>query len=277
MSEALKDYIKKIDKLPTIPAIAHEIDDAIDEGVELVLLAAPTAIQRRPGGQMESVRVQRMALGEPDASGRRAPVPVDGSEYSLAASSVIMAVSQVPVLKGLEALDHRGDWLVADAAGAVGENILAGGDALGLGIAGNAIVQGRRAAEALHDRLCGVEGARSSQTDRSEIHSDRVRLATKTGSAAVHTPMLPAEERIRLGMTEVAGTVTEEDFLAEVQRCFSCGSCYGCEQCFMYCTAGCFTRLEEPRPGMYFSLNLDACKECGKCVEVCPCGFLEVS
>jgi len=260
-----------------MPAIAHEIDDAIEEGVALVLLATPTAIQRRAGGQMESVRVQRMALGEPDASGRRAPVPVDGSEYSLAASAVIMAVSQVPVLKGLEALDHQGDWLVADAAGAVGENVLAGGDALGPGIAGNAIVQGRRAAEALHQRLCGTEGDESPQTAQLEIHGDRVRFATKSGSAAVHTPVLPAEERIRLGMTEIAGTVTEEEFLTEVQRCFSCGSCYGCEQCFMYCTSGCFTRLEEPRPGMYFSLNLDACTECGKCVEVCPCGFLEVS
>jgi formate hydrogenlyase subunit 6/NADH:ubiquinone oxidoreductase subunit I len=78
-------------------------------------------------------------------------------------------------------------------------------------------------------------------------------------------------------MTEVAGTVTEEQFLAEVERCYSCGSCFGCEQCFMYCTSGCFTRLEEPRPGFYFSLNLDACQECGKCIEVCPCGFLEAT
>ena len=174
-----------------MPAIAHEIDEAIEEGVALVLLATPTAIERAAGGQMESVRVQRMALGEPDASGRRAPVPVDGSEYSLAASAVIMAVSQVPVLKGLEALDHQGDWLVADAAGSVGENILAGGDALGLGIAGNAIVQGRRAAEALHDRLCGAEGGESSQTARLEIDGDNVRFATKSSSAAAGSTSPP--------------------------------------------------------------------------------------
>jgi ferredoxin len=45
----------------------------------------------------------------------------------------------------------------------------------------------------------------------------------------------------------------------------------------MYCTTGCFTRLEEVGPGAYFSLMLDQCHECGKCVEVCPSGFLEVS
>jgi formate dehydrogenase major subunit len=260
-----------------MPAIAHEIDDALEEGVELVLLAAPTALQRGCEGQLQTVRVQQMELGDPDASGRRSPVPVEGSEFDLSADAVIMAVSQVPVLRGLEALDHQGNWLVADAAGAIGENILAGGDALGLGIAGNAIVQGRRAAETLHARLRGVQNSPQENTGRREIHAENVRFASKPGSTAVQTPMLPADERVQLGMTEVAGTVDEAEFLAEVQRCYSCGSCFGCEQCFMYCTSGCFTRLEEPRPGMYFSLNLDACKECGKCIEVCPCGFLETT
>jgi formate dehydrogenase major subunit len=261
-----------------MPAIAHEIDDALEEGIELLQLATPVAIGRGSDGLLQTVRVQRMELGEPDESGRRSPVPIAGSEYEVTADAVIMAVSQVPVLKGLEALDHQGNWLVADAAGAVGENIVAGGDALGPGIAGEAIVQGRRAAEALHSRLRGEsEDSRSADPGKTEIHGDQVRFATKAGSAAVHTPMLPAEERVRLGMTEVAGTVDESQFLAEVQRCYSCGSCFGCEQCFMYCTSGCFTRLEEPHPGMYFSLNLDACKECGKCIEVCPCGFLEAT
>jgi formate dehydrogenase major subunit len=260
-----------------MPAIPHEIDDALDEGVELVLLATPTAASRRAGGTLDSVRVQRMALGEPDASGRRSPVAIEGSEFEVSATALIMAVSQVPILAGLEALNHQGNWLVADAAGAVGENILAGGDALGLGIAGNAIVQGRRTAEALHQRLCGGSDSRVEATARLEIRGDRVRFASKNTSAAVHSPMLPAGERIKLGMAEVRGTISEDKFLAEVQRCFSCGSCYGCEQCFMYCTSGCFTRLEGPRPGMYFSLDLDACKECGKCIEVCPCGFLEAT
>jgi len=258
-----------------MPAIEHEIDDALEEGVELTLLATPVALGRSDEGWLQTATVQRMQLGEADASGRRSPVPIEGSEYEMEVDTVIMAVSQVPVLEGLEALDHKGNWLVADAAGAVCDNILAGGDALGLGIAGNAIVQGRRAAESLHARLRSDGQDAPTAAERAEIHGDSVRFESKTGSAAIHTPMLPAEERVQLGMTEVAATVDEAQFLAEVQRCFSCGSCFGCEQCFMYCTSGCFTRLEEPTPGMYFSLNLDACKECGKCIEVCPCGFLE--
>ncbi|MCU0988776.1 MAG: FAD-dependent oxidoreductase [Xanthomonadales bacterium] len=260
-----------------MPAIAREIDDALEEGVALLLLTAPVAVGRSAEGRLETVRVQRMQLGMPDASGRRSPVPIEGSMYDLVADTVIMAVSQLPALEGLEAVDQRDHWLVAAADGTVGENLLAGGDALGLGIAGNAIVQGRQAAEALHARLCGSSEADAAAAARPEIHGDKVRFATKPGSAAVRVPMLSARERVQLGMAEVAGTVNEAQFLAEVERCYSCGSCFGCEQCFMYCTSGCFTRLEEPRPGFYFSLNLDACQECGKCIEVCPCGFLEAT
>jgi formate dehydrogenase major subunit len=257
-----------------MPATAQEIHDAISEGVELIELAAPVALERNAGNELEQVVIQRMRLGEPDESGRRSPQPIADSTFTMPAEAVIMAVSQSPVLEGLESLAHQGDWLVADAAGAVGENMLSGGDALGLGIAGNAIVQGRRAAESLHLRLSGEHP--QPEAARSEtIGPDRVRFLSKDESRAVHKPELPPGKRIEMGMAEVAGNISEQQFLAEAQRCYSCGSCFGCEQCLMYCTKGCFTRLEEPRPGMYFTLNLDECQECGKCVEVCPCGFLE--
>jgi NADPH-dependent glutamate synthase beta subunit-like oxidoreductase/NAD-dependent dihydropyrimidine dehydrogenase PreA subunit len=260
-----------------MPAIAHEIDDALEEGIELVLLATPTKIERRADGALTGILAERMQLGEPDSSGRRRPVPIPDSEFSLPADTFIAAVSQVPALEGLEALDHDGNWLVADADGAAAEHVLVGGDAMGLGIAGEAIVQGRRAAEKLHAQFRGLPPPVAEENDRAEISSESVLFASKTECEAVHTPKLPGEERIELGMTEVAKSITEDQFLAEVDRCFSCGSCFGCEQCYMYCTVGCFTKLEDPSPGKYFTINLDQCHECGKCIEVCPCGFLEVS
>lgn len=63
--------------------------------------------------------------------------------------------------------------------------------------------------------------------------------------------------------------------MREAARCLSCGLCFDCEQCFMYCNAGGFTRLEETSPGRYFAFAFDACEGCGKCIELCPCGFLE--
>jgi NADPH-dependent glutamate synthase beta subunit-like oxidoreductase/Pyruvate/2-oxoacid:ferredoxin oxidoreductase delta subunit len=260
-----------------MPAIGQEIDDALEEGIELILLAAPVRLERNENGDLTGVLVRRMSLGPADSSGRRSPLPLEGSEFTLPADTVITAVAQVPVLDGLESLNHEGNWLVPDPHGALDNGILAGGDAVNPGIAGQAIIQGRHAAEALHARLRGHAGELPAEPKTAEIRADRVRLASKVESAAIHPPRLEAGDRVASGMAEVTKSITESQFLAEVERCFSCGSCFGCEQCYMYCTSGCFTRLEEPRPGMYFSLNLDQCKECGKCIEVCPCGFLEVT
>jgi NADPH-dependent glutamate synthase beta subunit-like oxidoreductase/Pyruvate/2-oxoacid:ferredoxin oxidoreductase delta subunit len=258
-----------------MPAISHEIEDALEEGINLILLAAPVEIERAEDGRLTGVCVQRMSLGPPDSSGRRRPLPIPGSEFRLDATAVIAAVSQVPVLDGLQSLDHDGDWLVPNPKGVDETGILVGGDAVNPGIAGNAIVQGRHAAEALHARLRGIEAETFKDPQISDIHPEDIRFASKVVSKSAHAPKLAGTERVKAGMAEVAGTITQEEFLAEVERCFSCGSCSGCQQCFMYCTSGCFIKLEEPRPGMYFSLNLDQCHHCGKCIEVCPGGYLE--
>ena len=107
------------------------------------------------------------------------------------------------------------------------------------------------------------------------IKSEQVNLDRKPDKPAVHVHKLPGDERVVNAQAEIADTITEDQFLTEVQRCFSCGSCMGCGQCSMFCTLACYTRLEEVGPGMYFTLLRDACKECGKCIEVCPSGFIE--
>jgi hypothetical protein len=264
-----------------MPAIEEEIEDALEESIELVLLASPVRIERSPEGPIERLVACRMRLGDPDESGRRRPIVIPDSEYDIPASAVIAAVSQAPILEGFEALDHDGSWLLTDGHGALADGLVAGGDALGLGIAGNAIVQGRRAAEELHARLSGRDsaGVRADRKmdGRPVIDASRVMLDYKPETPATRVPKLRGAERVSRGLDEVAATISEEQFLAETERCYSCGSCFGCEQCSMFCTPGCFTKLEEVGPGTYFTLALDHCEECGKCVEVCPCGFLEVT
>lgn len=259
-----------------MPAISSEVDDALEEGVQLTLLAAPVRIERSADGVLTGITACRMQLGDLDPSGRHRPVPIAGSEFTIKADGVIAAVSQSPLLDGFELLDHEGPWLqVSDDCG-VGQNVFAGGDVLGLGIAGNAIVQGRRAAERLHAQLHGIEYEETQAESRVEIGPERIKFESRPEGPAARTPRLAVKERLSAGHAEVSATISENAFLAEVERCFSCGSCMGCEQCSMYCTPGCFTRLEEVGPGMYFTLTLDSCEECGKCIEVCPGGFLDL-
>ncbi len=254
-----------------MPAIDAEVEDALAEGVRIEYLAAPVEILRRDG-LVRAVVVRRMALGEPDASGRRRPVPVDGSDHEIPATAVIAAVSQRPDWDGLDEAAPATAWVEDARDGRIGDGLWTGGDTRGLGIAGMAIGQGRQAAEAVHARLRGPAPPRLAP--REPVTQAGVRPEFYPPRERVEPPRRPPETWRTEPAAELEGTISEEAFLAEAERCFSCGQCYGCEQCFMYCSAGGFTRLKEVSPGAYFALSLDRCQACGKCTDLCPCGFL---
>jgi ferredoxin len=231
----------------------------------------------RIDGVLNRLVAQRMQLQEPDASGRRRPVAIAGSEFVLPVDTVIAAVSQAPDLSGLGDMAEGAAWLSTDASGLLAERIGAGGDVLGLGIAGFAIAQGRRAAEALHARLSGEPQALPAASQNGKVGLDRINVDFHARRPAARVSRLCPTGRLLDPGQEVSRGLSEADFLAEVERCFSCGSCFGCQLCNMYCTVGGFVRRTDARPGAYYALSLDECEECGKCIEVCPCGFLDAS
>lgn len=254
-----------------MPAIESEVDDALEEGVAVAFLTRPVEI-RRTQGAIRSVIVQRMRLGDSDASGRRAPVPVTGSEYEVPADAVIMAVSQQPDWDGLDTLKGDTAWVAATPDGERSAGVWAGGDCRALGVAGEAIAQGRRAAEVAHARLDPEAPPRAPLGTR--VASDAVKPDFFAAEDRVPLPRRPPEERLATPDAEVHGTIGEAEFLREASRCFSCGLCYGCEQCFMYCNAEGVVRVEHAAPGEYFALCVERCLACGKCIDLCPCGFL---
>ena len=79
-----------------MPARAEEIKHAIEEGIEFINLASPIEYFANEKGKVNKMKVQKMELGEPDASGRRRPVPIEGSEYEIDVDSVIIAVGVSP-------------------------------------------------------------------------------------------------------------------------------------------------------------------------------------
>jgi len=253
-----------------MPAIDAEVDDATIEGVAFEFLAAPVAI-RREDGKLRALVAQRMSLGEPDASGRRSPVAVPNSTFEIPVDSVIAAVSQQPEWEPMGALTAAA-WSEATADGlVVNDRVWTGGDSLGLGLAGRAIRQGRLAAEAADARFRGLP---TPQADQFSPVDGRVKTDFYVGKAAVTLPQRPTDEWLSRPDTEIRQTITEAEFLEEVSRCLSCGLCFGCEQCFMYCNNDGMERLNPPAPGRYFEFRRDICLACGKCIDLCPCGFL---
>ncbi|MGI5888351.1 MAG: NADPH-dependent glutamate synthase [Oscillospiraceae bacterium] len=119
-----------------LPARAEEVHHAKEEGIIFDLLQNPVEILQDDNGAVCGVRVIRMELGEPDASGRRRPVPIEGSEYVIDCDTVIMALGTSPnplitsTTKGLEANSH-GCIVTKDEGGeTTREGVYAGGDAV---------------------------------------------------------------------------------------------------------------------------------------------------
>jgi NADPH-dependent glutamate synthase beta subunit-like oxidoreductase len=140
-----------------MPAIAPEIEGALEEGVAIEFLAAPVEVLRNNGTAV-GLRCIRMELGAADASGRPRPVPKPGSEFDLEATAIIAAISQEPDFGPIAELREGKDWIKTDDWGATGTvGVYAGGDDVELALVATAICQGRVAAESIDAHFRGEE------------------------------------------------------------------------------------------------------------------------
>ncbi len=142
-----------------LPARKEEVHHAKEEGIDFQMLTNPVEILGDEKGWVRAIKCIRMELGEPDASGRRSPVPIPGSEFEIPTETVIMALGTAPnplivnTTKGLQATRRGG--LEADAEGrTTREGIFAGGDAVtGAATVILAMGAGRKAAAAIDEYL----------------------------------------------------------------------------------------------------------------------------
>jgi len=126
-----------------MPAIDEEIEGALEEDVRIDFLAAPIEIYTE-NGKAVGMKCQRMELGEPDDSGRRRPVPIEGDTYDLKFTTLIAAISQEPDFTGFESLIEGKDWIkVDDKFKTKLDNTYSGGDNTNLGLVIDAIAHGR--------------------------------------------------------------------------------------------------------------------------------------
>jgi NADPH-dependent glutamate synthase beta subunit-like oxidoreductase len=258
-----------------MPAIAHEIDEALAEGINIEFLAAPAKIERDSAGKISKVTVQRFELGEPDDSGRRRPVPIEGDVYDIETDSIVMAVSQAPDWSDLGAVVKPGSWLETDDWGRTGvEGVWSGGDALTIGLATISIGQGRKAAESIHATLRGIDPP--APNGMEVINHEKIKMAWYEPADRAERQIIPPEERQAKPFEEIDTGVTTEQAIAETARCFSCGLCFGCENCWMYCQNNCFKKVDEKSPGHYYTIDISVCDGCKKCAEECPCGYIEL-
>jgi len=253
-----------------MPAIKEEVEEAIEEGIKIEFLAAPTGFKKE-GDLVTAMCCIRMELGEPDDSGRRRPVPIEGSEFEIPASAVISAISQKPDFSGFESL-LDGKWISIDDQGATEvDGIWAGGDVAQLDLVTTAVGHGRRAAEAIERKFLGTA---AEPDNMPVIRTDKMRLDLYEKAERQEPASLGVDERLGEVEKEVNQGLTDEQLIVESRRCMSCGMCFDCEKCWLFCQD---QAVDKPlEKGVLYKFKLENCTGCKKCAEECPCGFIEM-
>lgn len=258
-------------------AAPEEIVEALQEGVVIEFLTAPVSIQ---GG---SVTCTRMALGEADASGRPCPVLVEGSDYTLEADTVIMAVGQgveVPAAS-LERKQNGTIAVDADTLATSVKGIFAGGDAVtGPASIIAAIGQGRRASVSI-DRFLGGSGV----IDRlsGDTAGDGADEAAPRGTCRSEARLADPQERLS-NFAIVEETLDPDAAIREAGRCLSCdlrefevtineAACKACGYCREVCGLNVFDRSDSFNPSGYrptVAAREEHCMGCLRCLYICP-------
>jgi formate dehydrogenase major subunit len=280
-----------------MPANAAEIHDAEQEGVKMDFLVAPVRVITADN-RVTGLECLRMELGEPDASGRRSPKPVRGSEFVVEGDFILSAIGQATRVP--ELLDGRvpdflpfGEvlnltrWQTIQTNEGTGETsvegVFSGGDVVtGAATAIEAIAAGRKSAHAI-DTYLGGKGARPEPKEfvsRKDTFAKVTVSDLRSPTPSKRRPMqlLAVEDRIK-GFVEVEQGYTAEDIEKETRRCLECG-CTALFECDLrrYATEygvditrflGEATQHPVDTSHPLIELDPNKCILCGRCVRIC--------
>jgi NADPH-dependent glutamate synthase beta subunit-like oxidoreductase/formate hydrogenlyase subunit 6/NADH:ubiquinone oxidoreductase subunit I len=271
-------------------ATFEEVEDGENEGTDLQLFAAATRIVF-DGDKISGLEFQRMQLGEPDASGRRRPVPIPGSEYVVSCDTIIPAYGQKPDTAVLPP-ESGVKWTKRSTIETdpfnfmtARKGVFAGGDAqLGAATIIEGVAQGKLAARSIDAYLRGDDMAQVSRTiEAQEIKPDLFDIVPyKPVEPKVKMPMLPYPERKRnFRIIEMGYTQPQAE--REAGRCLQC-ACPAAGQCDLqkYSIEYGLTdnRFHDGEPSDYHDYEFDLshsfilrdpnkCINCTQCVRVC--------
>ncbi|MDD5039375.1 MAG: FAD-dependent oxidoreductase [Dehalococcoidales bacterium] len=280
-----------------MPAYQEEVEEALKEGINITFLASPVRVIRQ-NGQL-NLTCNRMELGEPDDSGRRRPVPIKESEFSVNLDTIIAAISQIPDIPDKFNLKtYSGSTLQVDPGTLATERqgVWAGGDVVtGPASVIDAIAAGRKAAVSIDKYLGGNGIIDEILTNERQI---KVREGIEEESAdkvRVEMPCLTVEQREH-SFAEVELGLDEKLTAEESMRCFQCDITARCRH---DCPAGinvplyvnlisegkyqealAIIREKVPFPGVLGRVCTHPCEEacvgCGLCLPYCPMSAIDI-
>jgi heterodisulfide reductase subunit A len=223
-----------------MPAHKAEVDDAEHDGVRFAYQIAPVEVVGDAEGNVAGLRCQRMSLGKPDASGRRRPEPIKGSEFVMPCEIVLVAIGMAPegsLFRGQVAVQANGT-LGADprTLQTAVPHIFAAGDVItGASDITRAVGQGRRAAHMINRWLRG-EPLDGFEMDDALPLVDKSRVLARQERYSRSNTLRPAAiADSPRGFAEVEAPLTEAEARNSAGDCLDCGVCSECQECVAVC------------------------------------------
>jgi len=259
-----------------MPASPEDLHDMLEEGVELIHGRAMTAVLGN--GKVEALQLYPARFtGKINAS----PIAIDkeGPGEKFAVDNVIIAVGQKAKLDWMPAeyKTERGTIKIDEFGRIANSNFFAAGDVVQLGsgqplMVVNAVGDGKRVAFNLDKVLRNVPLEPRTVPIDVIVDLNRMNMTYFPHFPRVKQAMLTPVAR-KSTQQEVILAYTEEQASDEASRCFSCGTCNACDNCYLVCPEPCIVR--SVRSNGLYKILVDYCKGCRVCIEECPTGCLE--
>ncbi len=279
-----------------MPANPIEIHESKLEGVEYLFLTLPIKVNKDENGALKSITCTRMELGEPDASGRRRPVPIEGSDFIIAVDYALAAIGQktdVNFIDNINTFAADGQlvvnkWGDIDAKKETLQTGIPSVFAAGDGVTGpatiiEAIAQARIASESADQYLSGLplvpmKKPFMSRKDHFKVQVKEDFAGKFLSQSREEMPTLDPEKRANFSEVEL-GYAGEEIALHETQRCLECG-CTAFFHCDLqkYSTeyganqksfSGEFREFQVDFRHPYIEIDNNKCILCGRCIRIC--------
>ncbi len=253
-----------------LPAQRVEVEEAREEGIEFFTGAMMQSVSSDDDSL--TLKCVRVDFEPGETRGEFSVEPIVGSEFVLSADAVIPSIGQDADLSLWSSLlDSDGPLIRTDNQWQTATpGIFAGGDVASMDrFVSEAIGMGKRAADGI-GRYLDPQHARAVEPAVSEVPFSAINTYYHPLADQHRPAKVEAAVRLR-NFDEVQQPLARDEVIAEATRCFSCGTCIYCDNCYFYCPDMAITKLERG-----YDVKIDYCKGCGLCVVECPSGAISM-
>ena len=253
-----------------LPAQRVEVEEALEENIRFVTGAMMQSVDE--GGDGLTLTCIRVDFQQGDERGAFTIDPIEGSEFTLDADAIVPAIGQdVDLHRWSGVLDADGpvvrtnrQWQTATPG------IFAGGDVASMDrFVTQAIGMGKQAAAEIA-RYLNQQHVPAAEGSNPEVGIASINTDYYPSIGRYHAATVGTADRLA-DFQEVQKGLGPDEAIAEAGRCFSCGTCIFCDNCYLYCPDMAITKLDRG-----YAVKLDYCKGCGLCVAECPTGSISM-